>query len=60
MKIEQIKDYALPCMLAENALKEAHQCMLSNHYDDAIYECTVALTQIASMIEAIKHAKDKA
>jgi hypothetical protein len=34
--------------------------MLSNHYDDAIYECTVALTYIASMIEAIKHAKDKA
>jgi hypothetical protein len=60
MKIEQVTDYALPCMNAEHALKEAHQCMLSNHYDDAIYECTVALTYIASMIEAIKHAKDKA
>jgi hypothetical protein len=60
MKIEKINDYALPCMQAEHALKEAHQCMLSNHYDDAIYECTVALTYIASMIEAIKHAKDKA
>jgi len=60
MKIEKINDYALPCMQAEHALKEAHQCMLSNHYDDAIYECTVALTYIASMIEAIKYAKDKA
>ena len=30
MKIEVIKDYALPCMQAEHALKEAHQCMLSS------------------------------
>ena len=59
MKIEIIKDYALPCMNAEHALKEAHQCMLSNYYDDAIYECTVALTYIASMMEAIKHMKEQ-
>lgn len=59
MNIEKIDDYAMPCMQAEHALKEVHQCMLSNHYDDAIYECTVALTYIANMIEAIKHAKDK-
>jgi hypothetical protein len=59
MKIEVIKDYALPCMNAEHALKEAHQCMLNNHYDDAIYECTVALTYIARMIEAIKHMKEQ-
>jgi len=59
MKIEVIKDYALPCMQAEHALKEVHQCMLSNHYDDAIYECTVALTYIASIMEAIKHMKEQ-
>jgi len=32
---------------------------LNNHYDDAIYECTVALTYIANMIEAIKHMKEQ-
>ena len=60
MKIEKVNDYALPCMQAEHALKEAHQCMLSNHYDDALYECTVALTYIASMMDAIKQMKEKA
>ena len=59
MKIEVIKDYALPCMQAEHALKEVHQCMLSNHYDDAIYECTVALTYIDRTMEAIKHMKEQ-
>ena len=59
MKIEQVNDYALPCMQAEHALKEVHQCMLSNHYDDAIYECTVALTYIDRMMEAIKHMKEQ-
>ena len=60
MKIEKINDYALPCMQAEHALKEVHQCMLNNHYDDAVYECTVALTYIGNMIEAIKQMKAKA
>jgi hypothetical protein len=60
MKIEKVTDYALPCMQAEHALKEVHQCMLSNHYDDAIYEGTVALTYIANMIEAIEQMKAKA
>ena len=59
MKIEKINDYALPCMNAEHALKEAHLCMLNKHYDDAIYECTVALTYIANTIQAIKEIKNK-
>ena len=59
MKIEVIKDYALPCMLAENCLKEAHQNMLNKNYFEAIYECTVALTYIAGMIEAIKHMEEQ-
>ena len=60
MKIETVKDYALPCMLAENAMKEVHQLMLGNKYQNALQECTIALTHIADMMEAIKHARDKA
>lgn len=59
MKIEVIKDYALPCMNAEHCLKEAHQNMLNKNYFEAIYECTVALTYIARMIEAIRHMEEQ-
>jgi hypothetical protein len=54
MKIEQIKDYAYPCMMAENALKEVHRYMLSNQNDQALNECVKAITAIANMMEAIK------
>ena len=57
MNIEQIKDYAYPCMKAEHALKEAHICMLNKEYEDALDECTKAITYIAEMMAAIKEAK---
>jgi hypothetical protein len=57
MKIEQIIDYALPCMLAENALKEVHLSMLDKNYDDALNECFKAMTNIAKIMEAIKHER---
>ena len=60
MKIETVKDYALPCMLAENALKEVHQLMLGNKYQDALQECKIVVKHIADMILAIEHARDKA
>jgi hypothetical protein len=59
MKIEQINDYALPCMNAENALKEAHNFMLGRGYDEAIDECTKAVTNITNMMAAIKEMKAK-
>lgn len=57
MKIEQIIDYAMPCMLAENALKEVHLFMLDKNYDDALNECFKAMTNIAKIMEAIKHER---
>jgi hypothetical protein len=54
MKIEQIKDYAYPCMMAENALKEIHRYMLSNQNDKATEECVKAITAIAAIMAAIK------
>ena len=59
MKIETVTDYALPCMLAENALKEAHQQMLNNQHDQALDQCVTALTQIANMMAAIKYDQAK-
>lgn len=59
MKIETVGDYAYPCMLAENSLKEVHQLMLANKYDDALVESTIAITYIADMMAAIKEMKER-
>ena len=57
MKIETVGDYAYPCMMAENSLKEVHQLMLANKYDDALLESAITVTYIADMMAAIKEMK---
>jgi hypothetical protein len=59
MKIEQIKDYAYPCMIAEKKLKLVHELMLRNKHEDALAESTLAITYIADMMKAIKEMKNK-
>jgi len=53
-KIEQIKDYAYPCMMAEKALKNAYNLMLENKKDQAIAECITAIHEIEDIITAIQ------
>ena len=52
-------DYAHPCMVAENALKEAHIHMLNNEHDKAIEESMKALVEVKLMINSIKHMKEQ-
>jgi hypothetical protein len=52
-------DYANPCMMAENALKNAHHSMLEKDYDVAIDEAVDALVEIKLMINAINHMKEQ-
>lgn len=59
MKIEQINDYAYPCMIAEKKLKLVHEFMLQNKYDDALFEATLAITHVSNMMEAIIEMKKK-
>lgn len=59
MKVEQIIDYAYPCMMAENKLKLVHEFMLQNKYDDALFEATLVITYVADMMQAIKEMKHK-
>ena len=59
MKIEQIKDYAYPCMMAEKKLKLVHELMLQNKYDDALFEAKLVITYTAEMMAAIKEMKNK-
>jgi hypothetical protein len=55
MNIEKIIDYALPCMLAEKELKEAHQLMLQNRYREAIESGIKAIDHIHNMLDAIEN-----
>jgi len=55
MNIEKIIDYALPCMLAENELKESHQLMLQNRYREAIESGIKAIDHIHNMLDAIEN-----
>ncbi len=51
-------DYAHPCMMAENALKEAHKHMLNREHDEAIEQALKAIVETRLMINAIRHMKE--
>jgi hypothetical protein len=59
MKIEQIKDYAYPCMMAEKSLKNAYNLMLESKKDQAISQCITAIHEIEDIITAIQNEKIK-
>jgi hypothetical protein len=58
-KIEQIKDYAYPCMMAEKALKNVYNLMLEGKSEQAIAECITAIHEIEDIITSIQNAKIK-
>jgi hypothetical protein len=53
-----IVDYAYPCMMAEKALKELHQAMLSGDVDAALEYALVAMAEAKLTYNAIRHAKE--
>lgn len=52
-------DYALPCMMAENALKKAHNAMLDKNYDEAMGETLTAIAESRLMYNAIRYMKEQ-
>lgn len=52
-------DYAYPMMMAEKALKEAHNHLLDKEYDKAIEQMLTALTETKMTLNAIKHMKEQ-
>ena len=57
---EQIIDYALPCMKAEQGLRDAHNAFLDQDLDKAL-TCTMeAIINARLMYAALRHAKEKA
>jgi hypothetical protein len=54
-----IVDYARPCMLAENALKAAHDAMLNKQYAEAIEQGFIAIAETKLMINSIKDMQER-
>ena len=59
MKTQEIIDYAYPCMMAERALKKAHDALLDNDYDAAIEHTLAAITEAKMMYNSIKIMQEK-
>ena len=55
-----IVDYAYPCMMAEKALKDAHNYMLDNKYDEALATTMAAIVESKLMYNAIMHQREDA
>lgn len=55
---ELMIDYAYPCMMAERALKDAHDAMLDREYDKAIERTLEAMAEVKLMLNAIKEMKE--
>jgi len=54
-----IIDYALPCMNAEKALKDAHNAFLEQDLDKALTRTMDAIIDVRLMYAALRHAKEK-
>ena len=52
-------DYAYPTMMAEKALKDLHNYMLENRYDDALLAGLHAIVDIRMAITSIKDMKER-
>lgn len=57
--MDTVIDYALPCMMAENALKKAHNAMLDKNYDEAMGETLTAIAEVRLMYNAIRYMKEQ-
>ena len=58
VKGELMVDYAYPCMMAERALKDAHDSMLERDFDEAIEHTLKAMAEVKLMLNAIKEMKE--
>ncbi len=52
-------DYAYPTMMAEKALKDLHNAMLENRYDDALLAGLNAIVDVRLALVAIKDTAER-
>lgn len=56
---DTIIDYAMPCMNAERALKDAHNAVLENDYDAAISAAMRATGECRLLVVSLKGMKEQ-
>ena len=54
-----IVDYALPCMMAEKALKDAHNAVLEQDLDRAMTKSMEAVVQSRLLYASLRHMKEQ-
>jgi hypothetical protein len=59
LKIDEVVDYAYPCLMAERAVANLHKSALHNDFDNAIEEATIAITELRVAIASLKIMKEK-
>lgn len=52
-------DYAYPCMMAENALKDLHLAALDKDYSAAILFGVAALAEVRLTVQSLKLMKEQ-
>lgn len=57
--VDVIVDYARPCMMAEKALRDLHEAMLSGNYDAALKHADNAIVETRLTRIAILHQKEQ-
>ena len=58
-KQETIVDYALPCMMAEKALKDCHNAVLEQNLDQAMTKAMDAVVQSRVLYTSLRHMKEQ-
>ena len=57
MKVQEIKDYAMPIMIAEKALKNAYEATLQQDYQKALTAGMIALNAVHDMMDIFEELK---
>ena len=52
-------DYAYPCMMAERALKDAHNAVIEGRLDEAIQRTYTALVETKIMLNSLKDMREQ-
>ena len=52
-------DYAYPCMMAEKALKDAHNAVIEGRLDEAIQRTYTALVETKIMLNSLKDMREQ-
>jgi len=52
-------DYAYPCMMAEKALKDAHNAVIEGRLDEAIQHTYAALVETKIMLNSLKDMREQ-